>query len=95
MTAVKDRPTVLIVDDAPANLRVLGEVLSADYEVTMATSGAEALRIVFSDAPPDLILLDIIMPEMDGYEVCRKLKSDEESPGYTDNIHYCQRPRRR
>ncbi len=79
MKAGADRSTVLIVDDAPANLQVLGQALSADYELTMATSGSEALRIVSSDAPPDLILLDIIMPEMDGYEVCRALKSNEKT----------------
>lgn len=45
----------------------------------MATSGKKALRIVFSDVPPDLILLDIVMPEMDGYEVCRTLKSNEKT----------------
>lgn len=79
MKAHEVRPTVLIVDDAPANLQVLGQALSADYEVIMATSGREALRMAASETPPDLILLDIIMPEMDGYEVCQVLKSNERT----------------
>ncbi len=70
---------LLIVDDAPANLRVLAEILMDAYEVSVATSGPEALEIATSDDPdriPDLILLDIMMPEMDGYEVCRRLRRE-------------------
>jgi diguanylate cyclase (GGDEF)-like protein len=65
--------TVLIVDDAPSNLAILTETLRGEFDVRIATSGQEALRLV-NEAPPDLILLDILMPEMDGYEVCRLLK---------------------
>ena len=68
---------ILIVDDLPANIKVMSELLRADYEVSATTSGSEALELAKTDPQPDLILLDIMMPEMDGYEVCRKLK---ESP---------------
>ncbi|KHK01758.1 diguanylate cyclase [Desulfovibrio sp. TomC] len=66
--------TVLIVDDAPSNLAILTETLRAEYDVRIASSGNEALRLV-DENPPDLILLDIVMPDMDGYEVCRRLKA--------------------
>ena len=66
--------TVLVVDDAPSNLTILTESLRSEFDVRIATSGAEALRLV-CEVPPDLILLDILMPEMDGYEVCRRLKA--------------------
>ena len=70
------RPTVLVVDDTPQNLSLMSDLLEADYQVRVATGGARALKIARSDAPPDLILLDIMMPDMDGYEVCRQLKAD-------------------
>ncbi|MCP4693019.1 MAG: response regulator [Desulfobacterales bacterium] len=66
---------LLIVDDAPTNIREITELLKSDYRVVFATSGPKALEMVATDSPPDLILLDIIMPEMDGIEVCRRLKS--------------------
>ncbi|MES2264428.1 MAG: two-component system response regulator [Pseudomonadota bacterium] len=69
------RPTILVVDDTPANLTVLHDLLRADYRVKLAGNGAKALQLAAA-APPDLILLDIMMPDMDGYEVCRRLKSD-------------------
>ncbi len=68
--------TILIVDDVPANLRLLGDALEgADYRVQAAADGETALRIA-AGSKPDLILLDIMMPEMDGMEVCRRLKSE-------------------
>ncbi len=70
------KSTILIVDDMPANIKVLGELLKADYKIRLATSGKKALKIACSSNAPDLILLDIIMPEMDGYEVCKRLKAD-------------------
>ncbi|TRZ64592.1 MAG: two-component system response regulator [Rhodocyclaceae bacterium] len=70
------RPTILVVDDTPQNLSLMSDLLENDYQVKVATGGARALKIVRSDAPPDLILLDIMMPDMDGYEVCRQLKAD-------------------
>jgi len=66
--------TVLVVDDAPSNLAILTETLRSEFDVRIATSGPEALRLV-RETPPDLILLDILMPDMDGYEVCRRLKA--------------------
>ncbi len=67
---------VLAVDDKPQNLQFLGKLLSDNgYDVGMAQSGQQALNFVIKDEP-DLILLDIMMPEMDGYAVCKKLKSD-------------------
>ncbi|MFZ4860348.1 MAG: response regulator [Desulfuromonadaceae bacterium] len=70
------RSTVLVVDDTPDNLLLINGILCDRYNVKVATNGAKALRIARSDNPPDLILLDITMPGMDGYEVCRQLKSD-------------------
>ncbi len=67
--------TVLVVDDTPANLTLLAQVLSPDYRVQLAVSGAKALEICRRQ-PPDLIVLDVMMPVLDGYEVCRRLKAD-------------------
>ena len=71
-----ERPTVLVVDDTPANLSLLSGLLRDHYRIKVANSGARAL-ILAAEAPPDLVLLDIMMPEMDGYEVCRRLKAAE------------------
>jgi len=68
--------TVLVVDDTPANLSLMSDLLEDRYTVKVATGGARALKIARSDTPPDLILLDIMMPEIDGYEVCRQLQAD-------------------
>ncbi len=68
--------TVLVVDDSPENIDLLGNVLKRDYEIKVALNGAKALKISGSENPPDIILLDIMMPGMDGYEVCSRLKSD-------------------
>jgi len=73
---MSDPGTILVVDDLPQNVRLLEAVLvPRGYTVVAATSGREALERVASD-PPDLILLDIVMPEMDGYEVCRTLRAN-------------------
>ncbi len=69
------RPRLLIVDDVPANVAILAEALTDDYEVQFANSGAEALQLA-SQTVPDLILLDIMMPGMDGYETCHHLQQD-------------------
>lgn len=74
-----ERQKILLVDDTPANLKILGQCLRDRYDVSVATSGAQALSMVWNKQPPDLILLDIIMPEMDGYEVCRQLKEHPDS----------------
>ncbi|MFZ4580638.1 MAG: response regulator, partial [Myxococcota bacterium] len=68
--------TLLVVDDTPENLEVLSRVLAGEYRVKAANSGARALRICSQDPLPDLILLDVMMPDMDGKEVCRQLKAD-------------------
>lgn len=71
------RPMILIVDDTPTNIQVLAEALRADYRVKVATTGKAALVIANNpESHPDLILLDVMMPEMDGYEVCRRLKQE-------------------
>ncbi len=72
------KQTVLIVDDMPSNIEILEGVLGTDYEVLFATSGKDALEIA-SAQNPDLILLDIVIPDMDGYEVCARLKSNPKT----------------
>lgn len=69
------RQTILIIDDTPINIRILSELLMDSYEILFSTNGADGLKRAQSDRP-DLILLDIMMPGMDGYEVCRRLKGD-------------------
>ena len=76
MSAPQERPSILIVDDTPENLDVLKRTLMDDYTVRPVLNGPTALRLAMMDPPPDLILLDIMMPEMDGFEVCRQLKRD-------------------
>jgi putative two-component system response regulator len=73
------KPTILIVDDTPQNLSVLGELLWPLYHVRAANSGARALLAAHSEPRPDLILLDVMMPEMDGHEVLRRLRAHPES----------------
>ncbi len=73
------KPTVLVVDDTPDNLSLVSSLLRDDYIVRVANNGEKALRIATSEQPPDLILLDIMMPGMDGYEVCKRLKEDPRS----------------
>lgn len=70
------KPSILVVDDAPENIDVLKQTLKDDYQVRPAINGEVALRIATSANPPDLILLDVIMPGMDGYEVMRRLHAD-------------------
>ena len=67
---------ILIVDDMTSNIQVLANALQDDYRIKVATSGERAIDIARSESPPDVILLDIMMPELDGYEVCKRLKSD-------------------
>jgi len=70
------QPTILIVDDTPENLSVLGELLQRSYRVRAANSGRRALQIAQSHPTPDLILLDVMMPEMDGYAVLAELRGN-------------------
>ena len=72
---VGNRPRLLLVDDQPLNNLRLRQIFAKDYELSLATNGADALALCRS-LPPDLILLDVVMPDMDGHEVCRRLKSD-------------------
>lgn len=69
-------PCLLVVDDQPVNIQSLYRIFSPDHRVLMATSGAKALALC-KEGPPDLVLLDVVMPEMDGHEVCMRLKADE------------------
>lgn len=64
------------MDDTPANIKILNDLLRDEYNISVATNGPDALEIVHSHESPDLILLDIMMPDMDGYEVCTKLKQN-------------------
>jgi sigma-B regulation protein RsbU (phosphoserine phosphatase) len=74
-----EKQTVLVVDDTPANIKVLMETLKEDYRIVAAVNGERALQLAASDSNPDIILLDVMMPEMDGYEVCAKLKADAKT----------------
>ena len=73
------KQTVLIVDDTPENLTVLGSMLHPQYRVRVANSGLRALQVAASEPRPDLILLDVMMPEMDGYAVITKLRANPET----------------
>ncbi len=73
--ATPARSRLLVVDDQPINIQVLNQIFQADHDVFMATSGIQTLEICAHN-PPDLILLDVVMPDMDGLEVCRRLKAD-------------------
>ncbi|NCC25882.1 MAG: diguanylate cyclase [Deltaproteobacteria bacterium] len=73
--------SVLIVDDTPMNIQILAEALRADYRVRVADTGAKALAVAESEDPPDLVLLDIMMPGMDGHEVCRRMKENPKTKG--------------
>ena len=77
------RPTILVVDDTPDNLHLLSALFKDDYKVRVASSGEKALAICHSDTPPDLVLLDIMMPGMDGFEVAQRMRehpSSEHTP---------------
>jgi DNA-binding response OmpR family regulator/anti-sigma regulatory factor (Ser/Thr protein kinase) len=71
-----EHATILVVDDTPDSLALMSSLLRDKYKVKIANNGEKALQIAKSDTPPDLILLDIMMPKMDGYEVCERLKHD-------------------
>ncbi len=74
---VSQLPTVLVVDDTPDNLVFMSSLLGEHYRVKVANSGARALKAAQAAPVPDLVLLDIMMPDMDGYEVCRQLKAED------------------
>lgn len=74
-----EKRRILIVDDMPINVQLLSAVLKSRYHIKVAVDGLSALNVATSDDPPDLVLLDIMMPGMDGYEVCRRLKEKDET----------------
>jgi PleD family two-component response regulator len=75
----RERPTILVVDDTPDNLHLLSSIFKDEYRVKIAHNGEKALSICHSDNPPDLILLDIMMPDMDGFEVAQRLRGHPSS----------------
>ena len=79
MSELLSESRILIVDDESTNINILGESLSDDYIVAAANSGEEALRIIQKERKPDLILLDVMMPDMTGFEVCQKIKDNKET----------------
>lgn len=82
MNQEQNTASVLIIDDSPENIKILVEILKGDFKLLAATSGEKGCELAFSSArKPDIILLDIMMPDIDGYEVCRRLK---ENPGTRD-----------
>ncbi len=80
IVSLPERPKLLIVDDEPVNIQILYQIFERDCEVFMATNGPDALQVC-AQKSPDLILLDVIMPGMDGIEVCRRLKAGEDTQG--------------
>ena len=78
MSTLLPKQCVLVVDDSPDNIDLLSEILRDEYRIRIATSGEKALKIVYSDEPPDLILLDIMMPGISGLEICRRLKANPD-----------------
>ena len=73
------KSSILVVDDTPDNLMLMSELLKDYYKIKVANSGVKALKIAQSDTPPDLILLDVMMPDLDGYEVCKQLKANAQT----------------
>ena len=72
------RKVVLIVDDTPDDVSILNAALMGEYDIKVATRGKKAIEIAIS-TPIDIILLDVMMPEMDGFETCRRLKEEEQT----------------
>jgi adenylate cyclase len=79
--SLSDRKTILIVDDTPTNIGIISSVLKDSFRTKVATNGEKALVLASAADKPDLILLDITMPGMDGYEVCRRLKANPATCG--------------
>ena len=74
------KPVVLVVDDTIANIRILDDLLRGEYTVRVATNGATALRLALSEPRPDIVLLDIMMPDMDGFTLCRHIREEHFYP---------------
>jgi phosphoserine phosphatase RsbU/P len=79
MSSDNGKQVILLVDDTPANIHIAQAILRDEFKVRVATSGAKALELVKAEPMPALILLDIEMPGMDGYEVCNQLKADPQT----------------
>jgi len=79
MTNVLEKQSILVVDDTPRNIEILKEILRSKYKVKAALNGEKALKISQTFPQPDLILLDIMMPELDGYDVIRRLKTNPQT----------------
>ncbi|MGD9824370.1 GGDEF domain-containing response regulator [Desulfobacter sp.] len=73
------RQKILLVDDNKQNIEMLMELFKEDYKISAAVTSERALKIARAESPPDIILLDILMPDMDGYQICEILKNDEET----------------
>jgi CheY-like chemotaxis protein len=76
-----ERPTILVIDDSPENLLLMSQLFKDEYRVRVGNSGAIALEMCQSDNPPDLVLLDIMMPGIDGFEVARRMREHPASQG--------------
>ena len=76
---MEEKPIVLIADDAPSNIQLLAGLLKDNYQIKVATGGERCIELAQAEPQPDLILLDIQMPDLDGYEVCQRLKSQEST----------------
>ncbi len=81
MIETSGKKRILVVDDEPQNIVVMREILKSDYTIIAATDGMKALSLVQSATPPDLIMLDIVMPGIDGYEVLRRLRASPRTAG--------------
>lgn len=77
MNDTVEKKVILVVDDEPMNITLLAGILKEKYKVKMAKDGEKALKVAAASPSPDLVLLDVMMPGMDGYEVCRRLKANE------------------
>jgi response regulator RpfG family c-di-GMP phosphodiesterase len=74
-----DKKTIIVIDDTPSNLVLLNNLLCQDYRVKVANSGSRGIKLALADDAPDLILLDVIMPELNGFEVCDVLKKNRKA----------------
>ena len=74
----EEKFSILVVDDTPENIKVIVEILKEDYKVSVSTSGENALKLLDNGLQPDLILLDVLMPELDGFQICEMIKSQKE-----------------
>ena len=74
-----DKKTILVIDDTPSNLVLLNNLLCQDYRVKVANSGSRGIKLALAEDAPDLILLDVIMPELNGFEVCEVLKKNRKA----------------